>query len=61
MDSMEWKGRWSEIKGRIKQAYANVTDDDLRYQEGKEEEMLGRLEKRTGKTRGALTQWLNAL
>ncbi len=45
------KGNWDIVKGSLKQKYAKLTDNDLRYQEGKEEELLGRLEKATGRTR----------
>ena len=44
------KGNWNEIKGKLKQKYAQLTDDDLTFAEGKEEELLGRLQKRLGKT-----------
>ena len=39
------------LKGKLKQKWANLTDDDLRYVEGKEEELFGRIQKRTGETR----------
>ena len=58
MDKMEIKGRWNEWKGRIKQEYGDVTDDDLRYEEGKEDEMFGRLQKKTGKAKDDLVKWL---
>ncbi len=45
------KGSWNEIKGKIKQQYGELTDDDLTYVEGKEDELLGRLQKKTGKSR----------
>jgi len=48
MDKLEIKGRWNELKGKIKQSYANLTDDDLTYEEGKDDELLGRLQKKTG-------------
>lgn len=51
MDRLELKGNWNQIKGRLKQKYANLTDDDLRYEEGKDDELLGRIQKRTGQTR----------
>ncbi len=44
------KGNWNEIKGRLKQKYANLTDDDLLFTEGKEDELLGRLQKKLGKS-----------
>jgi len=44
------KGNWNEIKGRLKQRYANLTDDDLLFVEGKEDELMGRLQKKLGKS-----------
>lgn len=61
MDSLEIKGRWNELKGKVKQKYADLTDDDLKYQEGKEDELLGRLQQKTGKKREELVTWINAL
>ncbi|MES2395252.1 MAG: CsbD family protein [Bacteroidota bacterium] len=48
------KGNWNELKGKLKQKYANLTDDDLLFVEGKEDELLGRLEKKLGKTQEEL-------
>lgn len=48
------KGNWNEVKGKLKQKYADLTDDDLLYVEGKEEELLGRLQQKLGKTRQEL-------
>jgi uncharacterized protein YjbJ (UPF0337 family) len=45
------KGQWNEIKGKLKQKYADLTDDDLLYVEGKEDELLGKLQQKLGKTR----------
>ena len=39
------KGSWNELKGKLKQQYGNLTDDDLVFSEGKEDELLGRLQK----------------
>ncbi len=50
MNKLEIKGNWNEIAGKLKQQFANLTDDDLLYVEGKEEEVLGRLQQKTGKT-----------
>lgn len=61
MDKLEIKGAWNELKGKIKQAYADLTDDDLTYQEGKDDEMLGKLQQKTGKTRDELIKWINSL
>jgi len=43
---LKMKGNWNEIKGKIKQQYANLTDDDLLYEEGKEDELYGRLQQK---------------
>jgi uncharacterized protein YjbJ (UPF0337 family) len=51
MEKLEIKGSWNEIKGKLKQKFAQLTDDDLLYSEGKDEEMLGRVQKRLGKSR----------
>ena len=56
-----WKGNWNTAKGQLKQQYADLTDDDLLYAEGKEEELYGRLQKRTGKTRAEVERMLNDL
>lgn len=44
-------GRWHEIKGKLKQKYAQLTDDDLLFAEGKDEEMYGRLSSKLGRTK----------
>ena len=49
-----FKGNWHELKGKLKQKYGQLTDDDLTFAEGKEEEMLGRLQKKLGKTKEEL-------
>lgn len=51
MDKLAFKGTWNEVKGKMKQKYGELTDDDLAFAEGKEEELLGRLQKKLGKTR----------
>ncbi|MDB5089922.1 MAG: CsbD family protein [Mucilaginibacter sp.] len=61
MDKLELKGGWNELKGKIKQAYGDLTDDDLVYEEGKDDETLGKLQQKTGKTRDELVKWLNSL
>lgn len=61
MDRLEIKGNWNELKGKLKQAYGDLTDDDLAYNEGKEDELLGRLQKKTGKTRRELVDVINSL
>jgi uncharacterized protein YjbJ (UPF0337 family) len=51
MDKLRFKGSWNEVKGKLKQKYADLTDDDLTYIEGKDDELLGRLQKRLGRSR----------
>jgi uncharacterized protein YjbJ (UPF0337 family) len=51
MNSTGLKGNWNELKGKLKKKYADLTDDDLLYDEGKEDEMIGRLQKKLGKSR----------
>lgn len=55
------KGNWHELKGKIKQQYADLTDDDLLYAEGKEDELLGRLEKKLGKTKEEISKTIDNL
>ena len=49
MDKLNLKGNWNVVKGKLKQKYAQLTDQDLLFAEGKEDELLGRLEKKLGK------------
>jgi uncharacterized protein YjbJ (UPF0337 family) len=55
------KGNWNEIKGKIKQKYANLTDNDLLYEEGKEDELFGRLQKKTGQSKDEIKKWIDKL
>lgn len=48
---LQIRGDWNQLKGKLKQRYADLTDDDLLYVEGKEDELYGRLQKKWGKTR----------
>ena len=61
MDKLEIKGNWNEIKGKLKQKYANLTDDDLIFTEGQTEELLGKLQKKTGKSRQDLINEIESL
>jgi len=47
----ELKGNWNETKGKLKQKFAQLTDDDLLLVEGKEDELLGKLQQKLGKTK----------
>ena len=61
MDKLEIKGKWNQVKGKFKQKYADLTDDDLTYVEGKEDELVGRLQEKTGKTREEVIKEINSL
>ena len=61
MSDLKLKGAWNEVKGKIKQAYGDLTDDDLIREEGKDDELLGKLQQKTGKGRDELVKWLNDL
>lgn len=58
MNTLEIKGDWNIIKGKLKQKWAHLTDDDLQYVAGRPEELLGRLQKRTGETREVIEKAL---
>ena len=59
MDDLRIKGNWNQIKGKLKQKYAELTDDDLQYSEGKEDELLGRLQEKTGKSKDEVRRMIN--
>lgn len=61
MDKMEVKGQMHEWKGKLKQKYGHLTDDDLKYEEGKDEEFWGRVQKKTGEAKDNLVKWLKGL
>jgi uncharacterized protein YjbJ (UPF0337 family) len=55
---LKLKGSWNEIKGKVKTKYAQLTDDDLTYEEGKDDELLGRIQKKVGKSKEELAKWI---
>jgi uncharacterized protein YjbJ (UPF0337 family) len=61
MNSASARGNWNEQKGKLKQKFAEITDNDLMYMEGKKEEMLGRLQIKLGKSREELHKIMAAL
>jgi uncharacterized protein YjbJ (UPF0337 family) len=61
MTKLQFKGSWNEVKGKLKQKYARLTDDDLTFAEGKDDELLGRLEKQLGKTKEELRTEIESL
>ncbi len=61
MTNLQLKGSWNEIKGKLKQKYGQLTDQDLTFAEGKEDELLGRLQNRLGKSKDELRAELEGL
>jgi uncharacterized protein YjbJ (UPF0337 family) len=61
MNKLSIKGNWNEVKGKLKQKYANLTDDDLMFAEGKEDELYGRLQQRLGKTKDELKREIESI
>jgi len=61
MNKTELKGNWNEQKGKLKQKFAVLTDNDLMFEEGKEEEMYGKLQIKLGKTKEELRKIINGL
>ena len=58
MNTTTIKGDWNVAKGKLKKKYANLTDNDLKYAEGQEDELLGRLQQKTGESRDELKRFL---
>jgi uncharacterized protein YjbJ (UPF0337 family) len=61
MTKLEIKGNWNEIKGKLKQKYAQLTDDDLMFEEGKEDEVIGRIQQRTGEAKENIRDFISRL
>lgn len=61
MTKLQFKGGWNEVKGKLKQKYGQLTDDDLAFAEGKDEELLGRLQQKLGKSKEDLRRELEEL
>ena len=53
------KGNWNIAKGKIKQEWGELTDDDLDYKEGKEDELVGRIQKKTGESKERVNEFLD--
>jgi uncharacterized protein YjbJ (UPF0337 family) len=58
---LEIKGNWNEIKGKLKQKYGQLTDDDLTFAQGKDDELLGRLQKRLGQSKEDIRKTIEEL
>ncbi len=61
MNTTEIKGNWNEQKGKLKQKFAQLTDNDLMFEEGKKDEMLGKLQVTLGKTKEELHKLIEGL
>ena len=61
MDDLRIKGTWNELKGKLKQKWSQLTDDDLQYEEGKDDEFVGRLQTKLGKTKDEVVEWIRSL
>jgi uncharacterized protein YjbJ (UPF0337 family) len=61
MDELELRGRWNELKGKAKQAHGDLTDDDVRWEEGKDDEFFGRMQQKLGKTKDEVVHWIRGL
>ena len=61
MNKLQIKGSWNELKGKLKQQYGNLADNDLVFSEGKEDELLGRLQKKLGKSEDEVRQMIEKL
>ncbi len=60
MTTLNVKANWNQIKGKLKQKYGQLTDDDLVFADGKDDELLGRLQKKLGKTKEELRKEIAA-
>lgn len=61
MTKLQFKGGWNEVKGKLKQKYGQLTDNDLAFAEGKDDELLGRLQQRLGRSKEEIRQELENL
>lgn len=55
------RGNWNQIKGKLKEEYAQLTDDDLLYQDGKEDQLLDRIQEKTGKTKQEIKNFIDSI
>ncbi|HRP55570.1 CsbD family protein [Agriterribacter sp.] len=58
---LKLQGSWNEIKGKIKQKYGDLTEDDLIYEEGKDDELLGRIQQKIGQSKEEVKKWIESL
>lgn len=61
MEELEFKEKWNEVKNKLKERYAVLTDHDLVYEEGKEEQLLGHLQEKLGKSKEEVKDIIRSL
>jgi uncharacterized protein YjbJ (UPF0337 family) len=61
MNKLTVEGNWNEIKGKLKQKYGNLTDNDLAFAKGKEDELYGRLQQKLGKTKDEIKKEIESI
>ncbi len=61
MNELKIKGNWNEMKGKLKKQFAMLNDDDLQFQEGREDELIGRLQQKLGKSKDEVRKMLAKL
>lgn len=61
MDKLRIEGNWNELKGKLKEKYAELTEDDLTYEEGKEDQLIGNIQQKLGKTKDEIKAIINDL
>ncbi len=54
------QGNWNKMKGKLKEEYAELTDNDLMYEEGKEDQLIGRIQEKIGKTKEEVKDWIDS-
>jgi len=55
------RGNWNQLKGKVKEQYGELTEDDLTYSEGQEDQLIGRLQEKLGQTKEEVKSWINSL
>jgi uncharacterized protein YjbJ (UPF0337 family) len=55
------KGNWNQFKGKLKQEYDDLSEDDLKYEEGQEDELIGRIQEKTGKAKEEIKSFIDKL
>lgn len=61
MNNSQIKGNWNELKGKLKQKFDTLTDNDLMYDEGKRDEMMGKIQTKLGKTKEEIEKLISDL